>query len=134
MLALFLTAVAIYRLPVPETGLLMTQGPKVVLGGMMGAFIVAGLAFVAPKLGPTETFVLYFFVIAATSTDHSSTASAFSEQIQSRWRLDRLPACCSPVSASCSFARERPPLTRGRQDFAVRQSLLVDRTSILPLD
>ena len=68
MLTLFLTAVAIYRLPVPETGLLMTQGPKVVLGGMMGAFIVAGLAFVAPKLGPTQTFVLYFFVIAATST------------------------------------------------------------------
>jgi transporter family-2 protein len=68
MLTLFLTAVAIYRLPVPETGLLMTQGPKVVFGGMMGAFIVAGLAFVAPKLGPTQTFILYFFVIAATST------------------------------------------------------------------
>jgi transporter family-2 protein len=68
MLTLFLTAVAIYRLPVPETGLLMTQGPKVVFGGMMGAFIVADLAFVAPKLGPTQTFILYFFVIAATST------------------------------------------------------------------
>jgi bacterial/archaeal transporter family-2 protein len=68
MLTLFLTAVAIYRLPLPETSLLMTQGPKVVLGGMMGAFIVAGLAFVAPKLGPTQTFILYFFVIVATST------------------------------------------------------------------
>jgi bacterial/archaeal transporter family-2 protein len=67
-LTLLVTAVAIYRLPVPDTGLLMAQGPKVVFGGMMGAFIVAGLAFVAPKLGPTQTFILYFFVIAATST------------------------------------------------------------------
>ena len=40
---------------------------KVVAGGMMGAFIVAGLAFVAPRLGPTQTFILYFFAIAAVS-------------------------------------------------------------------
>jgi bacterial/archaeal transporter family-2 protein len=66
-LALLVTAVAIYQLPVPDAGLLMAQGPKVVFGGMMGAFIVAGLAYVAPKLGPTQTFILYFFVIAATS-------------------------------------------------------------------
>jgi bacterial/archaeal transporter family-2 protein len=45
----------------------MAQGMKVVAGGMMGAIIVAGLAFVAPKLGPTQTFILYFFVIAAVS-------------------------------------------------------------------
>ena len=34
----------------------------------VGAFIVTGLAFVAPRLGPTQTFLLYFFVIAVTST------------------------------------------------------------------
>jgi transporter family-2 protein len=45
----------------------MAQAMKVVAGGMMGAFIVAGLAFVAPKLGPTQTFILYFFVIAVAS-------------------------------------------------------------------
>jgi transporter family-2 protein len=66
-LTLVLVAVAIYRLPLPDTGLMMAQGMKVVAGGMMGAFIVAGLAFVAPKLGPTQTFLLYFFVIAAVS-------------------------------------------------------------------
>jgi transporter family-2 protein len=66
-LTLVLVAVAIYRLPLPDTGLMMAQGMKVVAGGMMGAFIVAGLAFVAPKLGPTRTFLLYFFVIAAVS-------------------------------------------------------------------
>ena len=66
-LTLVLVAVAVYRLPLPDTGLVMAQGMKVVAGGVMGAFIVAGLAFVAPKLGPTETFILYFFVIAAMS-------------------------------------------------------------------
>jgi bacterial/archaeal transporter family-2 protein len=66
-LTLVLTALAIYRLPLPDTGLVMAEGMKVVAGGMMGAFIVAGLAFVAPRLGPTQTFLLYFFVIAATS-------------------------------------------------------------------
>ena len=35
---------------------------------MFGAFIVVGLAFVAPRLGPTQTFLVYFFVVAATST------------------------------------------------------------------
>jgi bacterial/archaeal transporter family-2 protein len=40
---------------------------KVVVGGVMGAFIVTGLAFVAPKLGPTQTFILYFLVIAVVS-------------------------------------------------------------------
>ena len=66
-LTLVLVAVAIYRLPLPDTGLVMAQGMKVVAGGMMGAFIVAGLAFVAPKLGPTQTFILYFLVIAVVS-------------------------------------------------------------------
>jgi transporter family-2 protein len=67
-LTLILVAVAIYRLPLPNIGLVMAQGMKVVAGGMMGAFIVAGLAFVAPRLGPTQTFILYFFVIALVST------------------------------------------------------------------
>jgi bacterial/archaeal transporter family-2 protein len=66
-LTLVLVAVAIYRLPLPDTNLVMAQGMKVVAGGMMGAFIVAGLAFVAPRLGPTQTFILYFFAIAAVS-------------------------------------------------------------------
>jgi transporter family-2 protein len=67
MLTLIIVATAIYRLPLPDTSLLMAQGMKVVAGGMMGAFIVAGLAFVAPKLGPTQTFILYFLVIAVGS-------------------------------------------------------------------
>ena len=66
-LTLILVAVAIYRLPLPDPNLVMAQGMKVVAGGMMGAFIVAGLAFVAPRLGPTQTFILYFFAIAAVS-------------------------------------------------------------------
>lgn len=66
-LTLVLVAVAVYRMPLPDTGLVMAQGMKVVAGGLMGAFIVAGLAFVAPRLGPTQTFLLYFFVVAATS-------------------------------------------------------------------
>ncbi len=66
-LALLLVAVAIYRLPLPETNLLQAHGLKAVAGGMMGAFILAGLTFVAPKLGPTQTFILYFFVIAVIS-------------------------------------------------------------------
>jgi uncharacterized membrane protein YdcZ (DUF606 family) len=67
-LTLILVAVAVYRLPLPDTGLVMEQGMKVVVGGMMGAFIVTGLAFVAPRLGPTQTFMLYFVVIAVSST------------------------------------------------------------------
>ena len=66
-LTLLLVAVAVYRLPFPDKSLVMAHGMKVVAGGMMGAFIVAGLAFVAPRLGPTQTFLLYFFVVAATS-------------------------------------------------------------------
>ena len=68
MLTLVLVAVAIYRLPFPETNLIEAHGLKAVAGGMMGAFILAGLTFVAPRLGPTQTFILYFFVIAAIST------------------------------------------------------------------
>jgi len=66
-LSLVLVAVVIYRLPLPDTSLITAQGLKVVFGGMTGAFIVTGLAFVAPRLGPTQTFILYFSVIAVTS-------------------------------------------------------------------
>jgi transporter family-2 protein len=66
-LTLVVVAVVIYRLPLPDTSVITAQGLKVVFGGMMGAFIVTGLAFVAPKLGPTQTFILYFVVIAGTS-------------------------------------------------------------------
>jgi transporter family-2 protein len=67
-LSLVLIAVVIYRLPLPDTSLITAQGLKVVFGGLCGAFIVTGLAFVAPRLGPTQTFILYFSVIAVTST------------------------------------------------------------------
>src|SRR3984957_18759545 len=66
-LILLLIAAVIYRLPFPDTGLVMAQGIKVVAGGAFGAFIVVGLAFVAPRLGPTQTFLVYFFVVAVTS-------------------------------------------------------------------
>ena len=66
-LTLGVAALLIYRMPVPDSSLLMAQGWKTVAGGMMGAFIVTGLAFVAPKLGPTQTFMLYFFVIVVAS-------------------------------------------------------------------
>ncbi len=59
-LALVLVAVAVFRLPLPEAGLLEAHGLKAVAGGMMGAFILAGLTFVAPRLGPSQTFILYF--------------------------------------------------------------------------
>jgi bacterial/archaeal transporter family-2 protein len=66
-LILLFVAVAIYRLPFPDTNLALAQGMKVFVGGLFGAFIVVGLAFVAPKLGPTQTFLVYFFVVAVTS-------------------------------------------------------------------
>ena len=66
-LTLGVAALLIYRMPLPDSSLLMAQGWKTVAGGMMGAFIVTGLAFVAPKLGPTQTFMLYFFVIVVAS-------------------------------------------------------------------
>jgi uncharacterized membrane protein YdcZ (DUF606 family) len=43
------------------------HGLKAVAGGLMGAFILAALTVVAPRLGPSQTFILYFFVIATTS-------------------------------------------------------------------
>ena len=59
-LTLGVAALLIYRMPLPDSSLLMAQGWKTVAGGMMGAFIVTGLAFVAPKLGPTQTLCSIF--------------------------------------------------------------------------
>jgi transporter family-2 protein len=67
VLTLLLVASVIFRLPLPEVGLLRAHGLKVVVGGIMGAFNLAGLTLVAPRLGPTQTFILYFFAIAAVS-------------------------------------------------------------------
>ena len=67
MVTLIVAAFVIFRLPLPDTGLVMAHGWKAILGGMMGAFIVTGLAFVAPRLGPTQTFLVYFLVIAIAS-------------------------------------------------------------------
>jgi bacterial/archaeal transporter family-2 protein len=64
---MIVAAFVIFRLPLPDTGLVMDQGWKAILGGMMGAFIVTGFAFVAPRLGPTQTFIVYFLVIAVVS-------------------------------------------------------------------
>jgi uncharacterized membrane protein YdcZ (DUF606 family) len=59
-LTLLLVAVVIYRLPLPDKSLVMAHGMKVVAGGMMGAFIVAGLAFV-PQAGADANFPSLFF-------------------------------------------------------------------------
>jgi bacterial/archaeal transporter family-2 protein len=67
VLSLTIVALAIYRLPLPAIDLLEAHGWKVVAGGLMGAFILAGLTLVAPRLGPTQTFILFFFMIAVTS-------------------------------------------------------------------
>jgi transporter family-2 protein len=67
-LILLLIAAVIYRLPFPDTGLVLAQGMKIVAGGTLGAFIVVGLAVVAPRLGLTQTFLVYFFVVAVIST------------------------------------------------------------------
>jgi transporter family-2 protein len=103
-LTLVLVAIAICRLPLPDTSLITVQGMKVVAGGMTGAFIVAGLAFVAPKLGPTETFIVYFLIIAVVSAliDRFGLLG----RKQSNYRRDSLAAYCLPVSGWCSAAPE----------------------------
>jgi uncharacterized membrane protein YdcZ (DUF606 family) len=128
-LTLVLVAIAICRLPLPDTSLITVQGMKVVAGGMMGAFIVAGLAFVTPKIGPTETFIIYFLIIAVVSALIDSFGLLGRKQ--SHYRRDSLAACCLPVSGWCSPAPEavgrvRPSSPRKRPsiEFAESQSLL----------
>jgi hypothetical protein len=62
------------------------SGNEIVAGGTFGAFIVVGLAFVAPKLGPTQTFLVYFFVVAVTSTliDGFSLLGTEAQPLQAR--------------------------------------------------
>src|SRR5258708_3084902 len=64
---LVLIAAVIYRLPFPDTGLVMAPGMKIVAGGTFGGVMVVGLAFAAPKPGPTQTFLVFVFVVAVPS-------------------------------------------------------------------
>ena len=49
----------VYRLPLPDKSLVMAHGWKVVAGGMMGGFIVAGLAFVAQGRTDADLHALF---------------------------------------------------------------------------
>jgi uncharacterized membrane protein YdcZ (DUF606 family) len=89
---------------------------KVVFGGMMGAFIVTGLAFVAPRLGPTQTFILYFSVIAVTSALIDGFGLLGTEARRSK--RDSWSACCSPASGWCSPAPEGSDRLRALQSRA----------------
>ena len=100
-LTLILAAVAVYRLPLPDASLVVAHGLKVVAGGMMGAFIVAGLAFVAPRLGPTQTFLLYFFVVSVTSAfiDGFGLLGTEAKPLEPRQLVGVLIACIGLVLA-----------------------------------
>ena len=60
-------ALIVLRTPFPSAELLAAQGYKAALGGALGAMIVGGLTFAAPRLGATQTFILYFAAIVAAS-------------------------------------------------------------------
>ena len=132
-LTLVLVAIAIYRLPLPAANLLEAHGLKAVAGGMMGAFILAGLTFVAPKLGPSQTFILYFFVIATLSAliDGFGLLGTEAKPLAARQLVGVLLAGFRPLARSLLIGEGRPGLvrrlTRLRQDFADRPSLLTDR-------
>jgi transporter family-2 protein len=66
-LSLVLLALFVQPSPAPTWGLMESQGLKAVLGGLMGATILTGLTFVTPKLGPSQTFLIYFGVIVTVS-------------------------------------------------------------------
>ena len=66
-LSLALFALLVQQAPLPTWSLVEGQGPKALLGGVMGAVILSGLTFVTPKLGPSQTFLVYFGVIVAVS-------------------------------------------------------------------
>ncbi|HZZ24033.1 MAG TPA: DMT family transporter [Roseiarcus sp.] len=74
-----------------------------------GGVYVAGLAFVAPRLGPTQTFILYFFAIAAVSAliDNFGLLGTEAKPLQARQLVGVLTCGCRP--------RARPVLTRRRR-------------------
>ena len=74
-LILLLIAAVIYRLPFPDTGLALAQGMKIVAGGTLGAFIVVGLAFVAPGSARRKHFLSTFSL--SQSPRRSSMGSVF---------------------------------------------------------
>jgi hypothetical protein len=128
-LSLVLVAVVIYRLPLPDTSLITAQGLKVVFGGMMGAFIVTGLAFVA--LGSDRPRRSFSISPSSRLRRRSSMVSAFWGRKQGRSKRDSWSACCSPASGWCSPAPEasdrvRVPVPRKRPptDLAASQLLL----------
>ena len=66
-LTMLTLALLVYRLPFPGPDLLASEGWKTIIGGLLGATLVTGFAFVTPKLGPTQTFILFFTAIAIGS-------------------------------------------------------------------
>jgi uncharacterized membrane protein YdcZ (DUF606 family) len=76
---------------------------KVLVGGLMGAFLVTTLAFVAPKIGPTQT---YFLVIAVVSAliDSFGLLGTEAKPLQTQQLVGVVLA---GVSASCSPATNR---------------------------
>ena len=113
MLALILTAVALYRLPFPDAGLVMAQGMKVVAGGLMGGFIVAGLAFVAPQTrSDADLHPLLLCHRSRIGADRQFRTSGNGSK--AACRRDNGPAFCSPVLASCWRAPDRGGPTRLR--------------------
>ena len=130
---LVLVAVAVYRLPLPEANLVEAHGLKAVAGGLMGAFILAGLTFVAPRLGPSQTFILYFFVIATTSAliDGFGLLGTEAEAARRSTACRRAARRFRPLARPLLNGDGRP---RARQDFASGSSLLIDLADIFSVD
>ena len=102
-LTLILIAVAIYRLPLPTRASLHLRAESRVWRHDGGVYR-HGPRIVAPKLGPTQTFILYFFVIAVVSAliDGFGLLGTEARPLEAR----SSSACCSPVSGWCSLAPE----------------------------
>jgi len=84
----------------------------------LGRFIVVGLAFVAPRLGPTQTFLVYFFVVAVTSAliDGFGLLGTAAQPLQARQLVGVLLASVGLVLARSLRLALRPafqPHARG---------------------